>query len=721
MSHQIAGRVELAEPLYREILGAEPQHAAANHCLGMLYVQMRQPSLGLPYLLTSLQASPQNPDYWLGYLEALLSNGQLDEATSTLALGRQHGLESAAVDEFARRLNARFPQASFLQEGREVRHAPSAPAPIPARAERRRESRGAAKMERGLLDLLSSGKFVDACPAARALTERFPDRGLGWKTLGALQWADGRPDLALAAMERSVGLLPQDAEALANLGALLTKLERVDEAETYLNKALQIDPDLAMAYAPLGDVYQVQGRYEEAEAVFRRALSLPFARADWHEDMRHTSLLFMLSHNPTIGADALFAEHRRVGMAFEALAPSTRTEHRNSRDPERRLKIGMVSGDLFTHPVATFVEPVLEKLNGRDSLELTAYYNHVVEDETTGRLHRYFERWRPIFALSDAQLERQIIDDGIDILIDLSGHTSRNRLRAFARKPAPVQASWIGYPGTTGLTAMNYFLADPHFLPPGQFDRYFTEKLAYLPAQAPFQPNATAPPVNLLPALATGRITFGSFNRLGKINAATIDIWSQLLRALPTAKMLLGGMTLDAQRLKLIDQFAAQGIDHHRLAFHARCGVDAYLALHQHVDLCLDTFPYTGGTTSIHAVWMGVPTLTIAGSTPAARSGAAILGQVGLDGFTATDAADFVAKGLFWSTHLRELAQVRAGLRARLQHSPSRQAGTVAAALEQALRHMWRRWCAGLPAESFHSTVAPAAETSAPTQPSPSH
>lgn len=699
MSHQIAGRVELAEPLYREILGAEPRHAAANHCLGMLYVQMRQPSLGLPHLLASLETTPQNPDYWLGYLEALLSNGQLDEATTTLALGRQHGLESAAVDEFARRLKARI-----LQENQEVRHAPSAPAPIPARAGRRRESRDAVNMERGLLGLLSSGNLVDAGPAARALTERFPDRGLGWKTLGALQWADGRPDLALTAMEKSVALLPQDAEALANFGALLTKLERVDAAEIYLKRALAIDPDLAIAHPPLGDVYQIQGRYEEAEAVFRRAISLPFARADWHEDMRQSSLLFVLTHSSTIDADTLFAEHRRVGTSFEEMARPSKQEHHNSRDPERRLKVGVVSGDLFTHPVATFVEPVLEKLNGHDCLQLTAYYNHVVEDETTGRLRRHFERWRPIFALSDAQLERQIIDDGIDILIDLSGHTSRNRLRAFARKPAPVQASWIGYPGTTGLSAMDYFLADPHFLPPGQFDRHFTEKLAYLPAQAPFQPCASAPPVNLLPALAAGCITFGSFNRLGKINAATIDIWSQLLRALPAAKMLLGGMTSETQRLKLIDRFAAQGIDRQRLTFHARCGMEAYLALHQHVDLCLDTYPYTGGTTSIHAVWMGVPTLTIAGSTPAARSGAAILGQVGLDGFTATDAADFVAKGLYWATHHPALAEVRAGLRARLQHSPSRQAGTVAAALAQALRHMWRRWCAGLPAESFHST-----------------
>jgi predicted O-linked N-acetylglucosamine transferase (SPINDLY family) len=696
MNHQVAGRPELAEPLYREILSAQPGHANANHCLGMLYVQMRQPSLGLPHLLASLETNPKNPDYWLGYLEALLSNGQLVEATSTLALGRQHGLESAAVDEFARRLTARI-----LQENQEVRHAPSAPAPIPARAERRRESRDAAKMERVLLDLLTQGKLTEAGDAARALTERFPDRGLGWKTLGALQWAEGRPDLALASMEKSVGLLPRDAEALANLGALLTKLQRVDAAETYLNRALEIDPDLAIAYPPLGDVYQVQGRYDEAEAVFRRAISLPFARADWHEDMRHTSLLFMVSHNPTIGADALFAEHRRVGMAYEALARTTRTEHCNSRDPERRLKIGVVSGDLFTHPVATFVEPVLEKLNGRDGLELTAYYNHVVEDQTTGRLRRHVERWRPIFALSDAQLERQIIDDGIDILIDLSGHTSRNRLRAFARKPAPVQASWLGYPGTTGLSAVDYYFADPYWLPPGQFDRHFVEKLIYLPATAIFQPEPTAPPVNALPALAAGHLTFGSFNRLGKINAGTIGLWSKLLRALPTSRLILAGIPLDGRHHQLMERFAAEEVAPERLVCHARGPIDAYLALHHQVDLCLDTFPYNGGTTTHHALWMGVPTLTMTSTTPAGRQGAGILGLAGLGEFIATDAADFVAKGLHWATRLTSLAELRAGLRERCRQAPSQRPEVLVAALERALRRMWTRWCAGLPAESF--------------------
>jgi predicted O-linked N-acetylglucosamine transferase (SPINDLY family) len=364
-----------------------------------------------------------------------------------------------------------------------------------------------------------------------------------------------------------------------------------------------------------------------------------------------------------------------------------------------------VSGDLRNHAVAHFIEPLLAQLRNHPSLELQAYATNTVEDSVSERLRGYFADWHRVSALSDVQLARKIMDHHIDILIDLSGHTSLNRLRVFARKPAPIQASWIGYPGTTGLHAMDYFLADGHFLPPGQFDRYFTEKLIYLPAQAPFQPYESAPAVNALPALETGSITFGSFNRIGKITTSTVELWSQLLRAVPAAKMLIGGTPLPGPQAGLIGRFAAAGIDAERLIFHPQCSMDSYLALHHRVDLCLDTYPYSGGTTNIHAVWMGVPTLTVAGSTPAARQGAAILSQVGLDGFTATDPADFVAKGLHWANHLAALAEVRQGLRRRLQKAPSRQADTIAAGFETALRHMWMRWCANLPAESFHCTL----------------
>jgi predicted O-linked N-acetylglucosamine transferase (SPINDLY family) len=256
---------------------------------------------------------------------------------------------------------------------------------------------------------------------------------------------------------------------------------------------------------------------------------------------------------------------------------------------------------------------------------------------------------------------------------------------------------------------MDYFLADRHFLPPGKFDRHFTEKLVYLQAFAPFRPHERAPPVNRLPALQTGCIRFGSFNRAAKINDAAIGLWSTLLQALPTASMLLAGLGQEEQQQRLTDGFAAHGITADRLTFQPRCSMDAYLALHHQVDLCLDTTPYTGGTTTCHALWMGVPTLTIAGPTPAARQSAAIQEVMGLEGFSAQSSADFVDKGMYWSGNLAALSELRAGLRARCAQAPGRQPAAIVAGLECALRHMWRRWCANLPAESFE-VPAPAFE-----------
>jgi predicted O-linked N-acetylglucosamine transferase (SPINDLY family) len=258
----------------------------------------------------------------------------------------------------------------------------------------------------------------------------------------------------------------------------------------------------------------------------------------------------------------------------------------------------------------------------------------------------------------------------------------------------------MGYPGTTGLRAMDYYLADKYFLPPGRFDDAFTEKIAYLPASSTFQPYADSPPVNRLPALDAGFITFGSFNRLGKLNPFTIRLWSRLLRELPDSIMVLAAMPPDERRHALARQFEAEGVRSERLAFFPRSDMPTYLALHHQVDICLDTYPYTGGTTTNHALWMGVPTLTLAGQTPASRQGAANLIPPGLDGFIAENADDFVRKGLIWSGDLTALAGVRSGLRERWLRSV-REPQVVASGLDAALRHMWRRWCPGLPAESF--------------------
>jgi predicted O-linked N-acetylglucosamine transferase (SPINDLY family) len=672
MKHHIKGRPDLAESLYREILRVDPGHATANHCIGMVHVQQQRASDGIPHLVAALEANPQSRDYWLGYMEALLMSGRTDEAKSTLALGRQHGLDGRAVEDFAQRLDAHL--------------------------------RAALHMESAMLALLEMGKLSEARESAREMTERFPERGLGWKTWGALLGAAGQTDDALVAMRVSARLMPRDAETHTNLAATLMKLERLDEAEACLKTALEIDPDCAVAYAHLGTVYQLQHRYPEAEASLRRSILLSPNDIEFNEIQRRTSLLFVLSHNPAVSAEDLFDEHCRVGAHWEDGLVSPRPRHSNIPDPERRLHIGMVSGDFCDHSVAGFIEPVLALLRNYESIELHGYYNKDSEDHVTRRLRGHFDHWRPVLSLSNEQLADQIKDDGIDVLFDLSGHTFRNRLAAFALKPAPIQVSWLGYPGTSGLSAMDYYLADRHWLPPGEFDGQFTEKLAYLPDRWVFQHHANAPAVNDLPALVAGSMTFGSFSRMSKLTPSTLRLWAPLLRALPNAQMLLGDAPAEDDERRLIDEFAAQGITRDRLIFHGRSTMNSYLALHHRVDLCLDTVPYAGGTTTMHALSMGVPTLTLAGSTPFGRAGAGILAQLGLEAFTATDAADFIAKGEYWATHLGALAEVRRGLRARLQKSPERQPGFFVAQFERALRHMWRRWCARLPAESFHSS-----------------
>jgi protein O-GlcNAc transferase len=423
-------------------------------------------------------------------------------------------------------------------------------------------------------------------------------------------------------------------------------------------------------------------------------------------DPCHPTLLFLYSHDASIDADTLFAEHCRFGRDIENRLSAAQPRHSRLEDPQRRLRIGFVSGDLKNHAVASFLEPVLERLSKYAGVELHAYYTETLEDAVTVRLRAHFVGWNSVAQLTDPALAELIMSHRVDILIDLSGPTSMNRLRAFARKPASIQVSWIGYPGTTGLRAMDYYFADRHWLPPGQFDRHFVEKLVHLPAAAIFKPEPAAPQVGALPALTTGYLTFGSFNRLGKINAVTIGLWSRLLRALPASRLVLAGIPQDGQHTQLIDRFRAEGVSHERLTCYAHGRMETYLALHHQVDLCLDTFPYNGGTTTHHALWMGVPTLTIAGTTPAGRQGAGILGLAGLDEFIATDAADFVAKGLQWAPRLNTLAEVRAGLRERCTHSPSQRPDVLVAALEQALRRMWTHWCAGLPAESFEIPAA---------------
>ena len=546
--------------------------------------------------------------------------------------------------------------------------------------------------------LLDAGRFAEASVCFQHILRINSTDAKAHNLLGAAQYALKQYPEALASYRSALAIVPNDYVFLHNLGLAQYAFGQFGETIATYDQLIAMRPKDAVLYNDMGNAQLSLGRLDQAIVNYEKGLQVcPELSAC------HSNLLFALSHSETLDGAALFAAHRAFAEKFEAPLRTTWPQHSNLRQPDRILQVGFVSGDLFSHVVARFVGPALEHLSAYPSLSLHAYATHTVDDVATRILKGYFKHWHAVADLSDADLAKQISDDGIDILIDLSGHTQGNRLLTFARKPAPVQVSWLGYPSSTGLQAIDYYLADALVLPTGQFDDQFSEKIVHLPALAPFQQSDLAPPVNPLPALANGFVTFGSFNRATKINRSVVRCWAELLRALPSARLLIEGVAEDAQCMAWLAQ---EGITGERLSWHGRKGVDAYNALHHQVDICLDTFPYNGATTTWCAVWMGVPTLTIAGTTPAGRYGAAIMGHMGLASFVANDTQDFVRMGVHWAKHLPELADLRAGMRERFGQCPAGQPKRIAIALNDALRTMWQRWCSGLPAEAFDAVTA---------------
>jgi predicted O-linked N-acetylglucosamine transferase (SPINDLY family) len=529
-------------------------------------------------------------------------------------------------------------------------------------------------------------------------SELDPKFDLPWIAIAVTLANMGRVEDAIEACLNAIRIEPQNAESRLVLGMIYHGAGRLDDCIASMRLAIKTKPDHLSALTSLAHYLQEAFRFEEAQGCYRRAIEI-----SPHSLPLNTGLLFLLSEDPAIDGDALFREHvavgKRLGFALGERDPAP--EHARADEPERPLRIGFVSADLRNHPVMLFFQPMLRKLAQRTDFSLHAYHGGTSEDEVTAAVRPLFAQWHAVAALSDDALAEQIRQDRIDILIDLSGHTIGNRLAVFARKPAPIQASWIGYPGTTGVEAVDYFIGDPHYVPTQPFAAQFSEKLVHLPRASAFEAPPNAPAVNPLPTLSGRPFTFASFNRPTKINRRMVALWAAILRQVPDARMSLAGIMDDYQPAILKQWFADEQVDASRLIFHRRCSVEAYLQLHHDVDLCLDTFPYSGGITTLQALWMGVPTLTLPGTTPASRHCASLLTHVQLDGFVAPSADDFVRLGAEWARRTTELADIRANLRQRMAASPLCDADLIGACLARALRIMWRRWCAGEPVEQF--------------------
>jgi predicted O-linked N-acetylglucosamine transferase (SPINDLY family) len=670
---QRSGKAEEAIESYRSALVLDAAFVDAIVNLGALLDLQGNTKEAIDHHQRALSLAPGNPVVHYGLGNALMKAARRDEALASY----QRALE----------LDPDFPEA-LLGIGNVLRDRGD----LEEAASRYRQSaRARADFAEAHFNLANTlrdlGRLEEAKASYGDAIRARPGYAAAHHNLGNVLKDMRAYEDACASYLRAVELSPTLAGAWTGLGTAQACLARFDLAVESHRCAIGTDPVLPEAHANLADAYYALGLLDESIASYRKALELNPALAQ-----SYTGLFFSLCHHEGTTSRELFNEHRRFGLQFETEAGDMR-EHVNARDPARVLRIGFVSADLRDHAVATFLEPVLPHLAGNRALSLHAYYNYAVDDAVTARLRRHFAQWSRVRALSDDALCDRIRADGIDILVDLSGHSAGNRLTAFARKPAPIQASWLGYPATTGLAAMDYYLCTRHFLPPDEFADQFTERLVLLPASAPFALDASCPEVRALPALANGYLTFGSFNRISKLREPVIELWCGVFKALPSSRLLLGSMPPAGQYQSLLDTLDRHGMEQARLRIEPRRSIADYLALHNEVDLCLDTFPYAGGTTTAHALQMGVPTVTLAGSTPASRQGAAMLGSVGLEQFVAHDADEFRRITARWGTRTDELAAVRAGLRKQCEQSLMHRADVIAASLAIAFRRMWELYC----------------------------
>jgi len=529
------------------------------------------------------------------------------------------------------------------------------------------------------------GRLEDALASYQKTVALQPQHVDAWGRLGVAQQRLGRLDEAEASYRRALALQPRSAQLLSNLGTALQARGALQEAVAVLRQALEYEPGFIMAQCNLGGALLAQGQPEEAVACQRQVLARQPEEAHFY-----SNLLFGMQYLYKASPQALFNEHRRFARQFEAPFKTQWPPHHNERSPGRRLKVGYVSADFRDHALAFFLQPVLQH-HDTSRVEIYCYYNNTVHDAVTARLQAYADHWCSCHELPDAGLAGRIRADGIDILVDLAGHTALNRLPVFARKPAPVQVTWLGYPGTTGLDAMDYRLSDTFLDPPGEADACHSETVVRLPAWAVFNPAPDSPPVNALPALNTGYLTLACLNNLAKVNTTVIRLWARILAVLPTARLLIGNAGGAEIPARLRAQFAEYRVQGARLQFLPKMPLPEFLHLHQQIDLALDPFPFTGGASTCHALWMGVPVITLSGKTTVSRQGEAILQSVGLPECVAHTEEEYLARVLALAADLPRLQAIRLGLRERMASSVT--ARQLTRALEQAYGDMWERWC----------------------------
>ncbi len=705
--HHQAGQAEQAGALYGRVLALAPRHADALHLSGLLALDAGQHDRARELIGRAIRVDPDKAPFHLNLGHALAALHRHDAATRAYRdairlredypaahLGLGNALQEAgrpaqavAAFEAALRIEPGFADAhanlgvALKQLGRFDEALAALEAAIRLRPD-------AAETHFNLANALAaSGRFDQAVAAYDAVLRLRPDFAEAHCNLGNVLADAGRAEDAVIAYRAAIACRPDYADAHAGLGNALGTTGQLGEAIAAQQAAIRLGPGIARAHSNLGNLLKDAGRFDEALRVYETAIRLDPGFVD-----ARSNLLMTLHYRPEPAPGALRAAVRHYAAAVER--PGQPPVFGNDPDPDRRLRIGYVSGDLGPHPVGHLLRPVLRH-HDRLTVEVTCYDTHPHRGPVADALRQTSDRWRSLVGLPDEAAAALIAADGIDILVDLSGHTAGNRLPLFARRAAPLQASWLGYWGTTGLSGMDAILSDADTIPFGREGDY-SELVVRLPGSRFCFAPIDGAPLPAEPPCTRGRPpTFGSFNNLAKVGPDVVRLWARLLHAAPGSRLLLKWKSLrdHDMRRDLATRFAELGIGAERLELRGESSHQATLEQWGDVDVGLDPFPFSGGLTSCDALWMGVPVVTLPGDAPQSRQTAGLLGAIGITGWVARSPDEYVSIARHLLSDPEQLRRTRHTLRHRMAASPLCDATSFTLGLEEAFRAMWRRWC----------------------------
>jgi len=744
LRHHQAGDLARAEHMYRRILDHVPQHPDALHLMGVLASQNGQHEAAVGFIEKAISVNPDVVDFHNNLGEALRRAGHTERAIAcyekAISLrpdyADAHNNLAAALNKAGRHAQA----VGAAERASEIN--PSDPDPqynrgIALFALNRFEDSVASLMEavkaaphraefhKALGDALRAAGRTDEAIAAykQSIGITGGDDADVFQSLGEALVGHGRIDEAIDTLKQLCELRPTEPDAHNNLGLLYEKTGRFDDAlkeyeaairagkspeahnnlANYLNsqskldrsleeyrKALAIDATFYEAWSNLANALVELGELDEGLDAYHKALQLKpdFAGA-------RSNMLLAILYNPRISAMEVAAEHKRWEEVHGAPLRSSITPHKNDRSPKRKLRIGYVSPDFRSHAVAFFSLPVLTS-HDRSQFEVICFSNNHHADGITARFQKAAAGWHNIVTVSDNDAAALIGEQKIDILVDLAGHTANNRLPVFARKPAPIQMTAWGYPHSTGLSSIDYKVSDAYCDPPGENEELNSEKLIRMPDIFwCYNPPEDSPDIGPLPMKQNGYVTFGCFNTIAKVTPQVMETWARVLAGLPGSRLILKANALGGQagRDRVTAILGSHGIAADRLELSGRGGFREYQELFNRVDLSLDPFPFNGGTTTCHSLWMGVPVVTRAGAGHQGRMGVSIMSCIGMPDFIARDLDDYVCIAARFANDASQLAQIRATMRDRLRATALLDARTYTRNLEAEYRRVWREWC----------------------------